>query len=109
MRLVTIVFERLPMVWLLLGLLFIAGGLYLGFDYKLTFVYLIIGAFCSLYGLVLFIFLRIERPKQSSTSTLSPHFISAGETMAMPAVKQEDVSQDSDQKGAWQPAESKPD
>ena len=45
MRLVTIVFERIPMVWLLLGLLFIAGGLYLGFDYKLTFVYLIDGAF----------------------------------------------------------------
>ena len=68
MRLVTIVFERLPMVWLLLGLLFIATGLYLGFDYKLTFVYLIVGAFCSLYGLLLFIFLRIERPKKSATS-----------------------------------------
>lgn len=85
MRLFTIVFERLPMVWLLLGLLFIATGLYLGFDYKLTFVYLIVGAFCSLYGLLLFIFLRIERPRRSSSSTLSPHFISAGEAMAMPA------------------------
>ena len=108
MRLVTIVFERIPMVWLLLGLLFIAGGLYLGFDYKLTFVYLIVGAFCSLYGLLLFIFLRIERPRQAATSTLSPHFISAGETMSMPQVKQETVNQESEQKGTWQPAEGKP-
>jgi len=48
MRLFTIVFERLPMVWLLLGLLFIATGLYRGVDDRLTFVYLIVGAFCSM-------------------------------------------------------------
>jgi hypothetical protein len=87
MRLFTIVFERLPMVWLLLGLLFIAGGLYLGFDYKLTFVYLIVGGFCSMYGLLLFVFLRFEGPKKSPARTLSPNFISAGETVAMPASK----------------------
>jgi hypothetical protein len=87
MRLVTIVFERIPMVWLLLGLLFIAAGLYLGFEYKLTFVYLIIGAFCSLYGLLLFIFLRIERPKRSSGSTVSPQFISSSDTASMPALR----------------------
>ena len=108
MRLVTIVFERLPMVWLLLGLLFIAAGLYVGFDYKLTFVYLIVGAFCSLYGLLLFVFLRIERPKQSSASTLSPHFISAGETVAMPALKEEKVTQEPEKKGTWQSVEGKP-
>jgi len=95
MRLVTIVFERLPMVWLLLGLLFIATGLYLGFDYTLTFVYLIVGAFCSLYGLLLFIFLRIERPRKSQGSTLSPHFISAGATVAMPAMKTTSVPKES--------------
>jgi hypothetical protein len=87
MRLFTIVFERLPMVWLLLGLLFISGGLYLGFDYKLTFVYLIVGAFCSMYGLLLFIFLRFERPQKSPTRTLSPNFISVGESVAMPAAR----------------------
>ena len=108
MRLVTIVFERLPMVWLLLGLLFIATGLYLGFDYTLTFVYLIVGAFCSLYGLLLFIFLRIERPKKASTSTLSPHFISAGETVAMPTLKEESVSPEPEQEGTWQPTGGKP-
>lgn len=99
MRLFTIVFERLPMVWLLLGLLFISGGLYLGFDYKLTFVYLIVGAFCSMYGLLLFVFLRFERPKKSATRTLSPNFISAGETVAMPAVKGSDSGQDAARSG----------
>jgi hypothetical protein len=93
MRLFTIVFERLPMVWLLLGLLFIAGGLYLGFDYKLTFVYLIVGGFCSMYGLLLFVFLRFERPKKSPARTLSPNFISAGENVAMPAAKPGDDAQ----------------
>jgi hypothetical protein len=97
MRLVTIVFERIPMVWLLLGLLFMATGLYLGFEYKLTFVYLIVGAFCSLYGLLLFIFLRIERPRRSSGSTLSPHFISAGESVAMPAVDNADFAREKPQ------------
>ncbi len=92
MRLVTIVFERLPMVWLLLGLLFMATGLYLGFEYKLTFVYLVVGAFCSLYGLLLFIFLRIERPRKSARSTLSPHFISVGSAAAAPAATGSDMS-----------------
>ena len=99
MRLVTIVFERLPMVWLLLGLRFLAAGLYLGFDYTLTFVYLIVGAFCSLYGLLLFIFLRIERPARSSGSTLSPHFISSSESGAMPGVSNEEYARVTPQTG----------
>ena len=115
MRLVTIVFERIPMIWLLLGLLFIATGLYLGFEYKVTFVYLIVGAFCSLYGLLLFIFLRIERPKRSARSTLSPKFISATETATMPALKtatmpaanNEDNDEDTREHGNWQPFENK--
>lgn len=108
MRLMTIVFERIPVVWLLLGLLFIAAGLYLGFEYKLTFVYLIVGAFCSLYGLLLFIFLRIERPKRSARSTLSPRFISMTDTATMPTLKNPKDSYDSKGEDAWQPTESKP-
>ena len=41
MRLFTIIFERLPMVWFLLGLLFNATGLYLGFENSLVFGYII--------------------------------------------------------------------
>ena len=84
MKLVTIVFERLPMVWFLLGLLFNAGGLYLGFDYSLAFFYLMIGWFCCAYGLTLFFFQMREKPKKSEARRLSPHFISAGATTVFP-------------------------
>jgi hypothetical protein len=76
--------ERAPLVWLLLGLLMVSGGLYLGFDHALTIVYMLIGGFCSLYGPLLFIFQRRERPR-SSPRPLSRDFISAGATVVMPA------------------------
>ena len=92
MRLFTIVFERLPMLWLLVGLLMISGGLYLGFDYSLSFAYIFLGMGCSMYGLLLFIFMRRERPKTSEARRLSPNFISAGATVVFPAQKIEPES-----------------
>lgn len=89
MQLFTIVFERLPMVWLLLGLLFISGGLYLGLDYSLSFAYIFLGIGCVLYGLLLFVFMRRERPRTSEARRLSPNFISAGATVVMPPRKVE--------------------
>ena len=80
------IFERAPMVWLLLGLLLISGGLYLGFDHALTFVYVLVGIFCALYGPLLFFFKKREQPQHASKRTLSPNFISAGSTVVMPAV-----------------------
>ena len=85
MRKFTIVFERLPMVWLLVGLLMISGGVYLGFDYSLAFAYIYLGMGCSFYGLLLFIFMRRERPRTSEARRLSPNFISAGATVVMPS------------------------
>jgi hypothetical protein len=67
--------ERAPMVWLLLGLLIISGGLYLGFDNALSFVYFFVGGFCSVYGIVLFIFLGFEKPRSTPSRPLSPEFI----------------------------------
>ena len=67
--------ERAPMVWLLLGLLIISGGLYLGFDSALSFVYMFVGGFCSVYGIVLFIFLAFEKPRATPSRPLSPDFI----------------------------------
>ena len=67
--------ERAPMVWLLLGLLIITGGLYLGFDNSLSFVYIFVGAFCSVYGIILFIFLAFEKSRSKSARPLSPKFI----------------------------------
>ncbi len=50
MRLPTPVYERMPQVWFLLGLLFIANGLYLGFYFQMTFLYIGFGFVCCAYG-----------------------------------------------------------
>ncbi len=93
MRLVSEIFERRPQIWVLLGLLFIATGLYLGFDYALIFVYLGVGLVCFAYGVVLYFFLLMEKPKKSNTNTLSPNFIQIGATVAMPSPAR-DTSED---------------
>ena len=86
MRLFTTIFERIPMVWFLLGLLFIATGLYLGFEYSLSFWYINVGLFCCAYGVILFVYRLRERPRTSAETRLSPNFISAGATVIMPAM-----------------------
>ena len=84
MQVFNIVFERLPMVWFLLGLLFNTLALYLGFEASTFFVYMIIGWGCCIYGLALFALRKMEKPKQSAKTKLSPNFISAGATTIMP-------------------------
>jgi len=50
MWLPTPVYERIPQFWFLLGLLFVANGLYLGLDIPIAFGYIAVGfASCS-YG-----------------------------------------------------------
>ena len=49
------VYERIPQLWLLLGLLFMSAGTYLGFDYALSFVYYGIGFFCVAWSFCTFI------------------------------------------------------
>ena len=62
----TPMYERIPQCWVLLGLLFMSSGLYLGFDYKLTFVYFWTGVFCLSWGVRIIIMRRIHRsaPKE---------------------------------------------
>ena len=86
MQLFTIVFERIPIVWFLLGLLFNAAGLYLGFEFSLAFAYMFVGWFCCAYGLALFAFRFRERPRTTAATTLSPNFVQAGATVVMPVV-----------------------
>ena len=50
MWLPTPVYERIPQLWLLLGLLFIANGLYLGIDLPILLGYIAIGLGCCAYG-----------------------------------------------------------
>ena len=85
MQLFNIIFERLPMVWFLLGLLFNSLALYLGLDSSLFFVYLILGWGCCAYGLAIFFLQKQDRPKQAEATKLSPNFISAGATTVMSA------------------------
>jgi len=86
MQLFNIIFERLPMVWFLLGLLFNSLALYLGLDSSLFFIYLFLGWGCCAYGLAIYFLQLMERPKQAEATRLSPNFISAGETTAGPTI-----------------------
>jgi Ca2+/Na+ antiporter len=55
MWLPTPIYERIPQFWFLLGLLFIATGLYLGFDWALSFWYIAVGFACCAYGVGVFL------------------------------------------------------
>ena len=55
MWLPTPVYERLPQFWLLLGLLFMSSGVYLGFDYDISFIYFGVGAACVVWSIVIFV------------------------------------------------------
>ena len=100
MQIFATVFERLPIVWFLLGLLFNAAGLYLGFEYSLSFGYLIVGWFCCAYGLAILVFRFQERPKTTAATRLSPNFVSAGATVIMPAVPKAAETQANEQPDA---------
>jgi len=78
--------ERLPMVWFLLGLLFNAAGLFLGYEFSVAFGYIIVGLLCCAFGIVLFVLQLMEPRKKSAKTRLSPGFISVGATVAMPAI-----------------------
>ena len=57
------IYERVPQFWLLLGLLFFAFGLYLGFEFELIFAYLALGALCVARSIWVFLARRMHRSK----------------------------------------------
>jgi hypothetical protein len=65
MWLPTPVYERVPQFWILLGLLFMSSGTYLGFDYSLSFLYFAVGLVCVVWSG--FIFVRRARYRSSPT------------------------------------------
>ena len=105
MQLFNIIFERLPMVWFLLGLLFNSLALYLGIESSMFFVYLILGWGCCAYGVAIYFLQKQERPKQAEATKLSPNFISAGATTMMPSAAAE-TERAGQAKPAEQPAEA---
>ena len=50
MWLPTPIYDRIPQFWFLLGLLFVANGLYIGLDIPVSFGYIAIGFVCCVYG-----------------------------------------------------------
>ena len=58
MWLPTPIYERTPQLWMLMAVLFVVLGLYIGFAYKLTIFYVALGLFCAGRG---FHVLRMRR------------------------------------------------
>ena len=83
----TPIYERVPQFWFLLGLLFVATGLYLGFEFALSFWYMIIGLFCCAFSAGIFVLRLRERPRvQAVGETRKPiEFASAEPVNAEPA------------------------
>ena len=50
MWLPTPIYERTPQLWILMAILFVVLGLYVGVAYKLTIFYLALGLFCAARG-----------------------------------------------------------
>ncbi len=68
----TPIYERIPQFWFLLGLLFIATGLYVGFEYSLIFWYGGIGFVCCMYGVGIFFVRRGYRRGRQVAGPLRP-------------------------------------
>ncbi len=45
------IYERTPQLWLLMAVLFVVLGLYIGFAYKLTYFYVLLGIICAIRGI----------------------------------------------------------
>ena len=70
MWLPTPVYERLPQFFFLLGLLFIANGLYLGFDFSIAYVYFGFGLWCSAYGVGIFVVRLVRRSNAENAGAM---------------------------------------
>jgi hypothetical protein len=71
MWLPTPIYERIPQFWLLLGLLFMSAGTYLGFDYALSFLYFGVGFICCVWSLWIFS-MRATARKEAREQTYDP-------------------------------------
>lgn len=50
MWLPTPVYKRIPQFWIVMGLMFVANGLYLGLDIPVSNAYVVIGIVCCIFG-----------------------------------------------------------
>ncbi len=74
MWLPTPVYERIPQFWFLLGLLFVANGLYLGIDFAISLAYIAMGFACCAYGVgVAVVRMRYRRARPSDSDSEATH------------------------------------
>ena len=66
MWLPTPVYERIPQFYFLVGLLFMANGLYLGFEFAIAFYYIGFGLISCSYGVAIFLMRLQNRHAQPS-------------------------------------------
>ena len=66
MWLPTPIYERVPQFYILVGILFMTDGVYLGFDRVYAFYYIGLGIACSLYGVSLHVVRKRFRQVGSS-------------------------------------------
>ena len=72
MWLPTQIYERVPQTWFLMGLLFVANGLYLGVDLIISQVCLVAGIVCCAIGAgVAAIRMRSRRTESDSSAQLA--------------------------------------
>lgn len=63
------IYERLPQIWVLIGLGFFAFGLYLGFEYELIYGYFGLGTICIVYSIWLLITRRKHREESPQSDS----------------------------------------
>lgn len=68
MWLPTPIYERVPQFYLLLGLLFMSSGTYLGFDYALSFGYFAVGFACVVWSITVY----VKRARYRADATRKP-------------------------------------
>ena len=72
MWLPTKLYERLPLWWILVGLVFMLSALYLGLDYGAAYGYLALGVACSIFGLMITIWRAQHRNRDATDKQSSP-------------------------------------
>jgi len=73
MRIPKPIYERMPHFWLLLGILFMSSGTFLGFDFGLSFVYFGVGFLCCMWSMRIFTMrLRDRKAPQQTQHQAEP-------------------------------------
>ena len=71
MWLPTKLYERMPLWWILVGLVFMLSALYLGLDYGPAYGYLGLGVGCSVFGLMITLWRSQHRNDKAASNQSS--------------------------------------